>query len=100
MEGANPKSKGFGKSVSIGLNILCALMILGAFQMIFDNNHLNDYLGGLFLLLFWMFLCLNHMIKDFLKGHQKSAYINLLFAIAAAAIIIWGFINHSYKILT
>lgn len=96
MERENKKSKMIRKGVTIGFNIICGLAIVGAFQMIFDSNHLNDYLAGFFLLIFWMFLSLKRMVIDVWNGKKKSALIHLLFTIVTMGLVMFGSVQYCF----
>ncbi|MDQ0483909.1 hypothetical protein [Guptibacillus hwajinpoensis] len=97
MESENKKNKMIRKGITIGCNLICGLTIVGAFQMIFDKNHSNDYVGGFFLLVFWMFLSLKQMINDMWDGKKQSAIINLLFTIVTMGLLIFGSVQYFFS---
>ncbi|WP_112180292.1 hypothetical protein [Paraliobacillus zengyii] len=76
------------KDIKITSYTIMALLILGAFQMIFDENHKNDYLGGLFLIAFWLVNCLYTFYSDIKEGKKMFALFNILLAIVAFSILL------------
>ncbi|MCA0987358.1 hypothetical protein [Guptibacillus algicola] len=86
------------KGFSIIVNFICALLIIGAIQMTFDESYQNNHLGGIFILGAYVVLSLKHMMKDLWNGNKKSAGLNILFGILALGIIVWWAFKHFLSI--
>ncbi|GGM43601.1 hypothetical protein GCM10011351_31990 [Paraliobacillus quinghaiensis] len=76
------------KVIKITSYIIMILLILGAFQMIFDKNYKNDHLGGLFLIAFWLVNSLYAFYSDKKEDNKKSALSNVLLVIVASVILL------------
>ena len=72
----------------IASNVIMILLILGAFQMIFDNNYKNDHFGGIFLIAFILVNSLYTFVKNKKEGNKKFALFDVLLAIVSFFILV------------
>ncbi|WJE84216.1 hypothetical protein [Bacillus sp. DX3.1] len=77
------KNNKSNRTLRVGTNIVLILLILGAFQMFFDENYTNDHFGGLFLIAFWMVRSIYGFTISLKEGNKKLALIDLVLVILA-----------------
>lgn len=75
------KNNKSNRALRVGTNIILILLILGAFQMFFDENYTNDHFGWLFLMAFWMVRSIYGFTISLKEGNKKLALIDLVLAI-------------------
>ncbi|GAE42748.1 hypothetical protein [Bacillus mycoides] len=71
------KNNKSNRALRVGTNIVLILLILGAFQMFFDENYTNDHFGELFLIAFWMVRSIYGFIISLKEENKKLALIDL-----------------------
>ncbi|MEI4801875.1 hypothetical protein WAZ07_11155 [Bacillus sp. FJAT-51639] len=71
------KNNKSNRALRVGTNIVLILLLLGAFQMFFDENYTNDHFGGLFLIAFWMVRSIYGFTISLKEGNKKLALIDL-----------------------
>ncbi|EEM02911.1 hypothetical protein [Bacillus pseudomycoides] len=71
------KNNKSNRALRVGANIVFILLLLGAFQMFFDENYTNDHFGGLFLITFWMLRSIYGFTISLKEGNKKLALIDL-----------------------
>ncbi|MEK4697977.1 hypothetical protein MKX31_29015 [Bacillus sp. FSL M8-0063] len=71
------KSNKSNRTLKVGTNIVLILLILGAFQMFFDENYTNDHFGWLFLITFWVIRSMYGFTVSLKEGNKKLALIDL-----------------------
>ncbi|PEP92412.1 hypothetical protein CN582_25055 [Bacillus wiedmannii] len=71
------KSNKSNRTLKVGTNIVLILLILGAFQMFFDENYTNDHFGWLFLITFWVIRSIYGFTVSLKEGNKKLALIDL-----------------------
>ncbi|MBE7107033.1 hypothetical protein FT637_29955 [Bacillus cereus] len=88
------KNNKSNKALRVGTNIVLILLILGAFQMFFDDNYTNDHFGGLFLIAFWMVRSIYGFTISLKEGNKKSALIDLGLIIFAFCFLFFIFLEY------
>ncbi|MGG0724681.1 hypothetical protein [Bacillus mycoides] len=71
------KNNKSNRALKVGTNIVLILLILGAFQIFFDENYTNDHFGWLFLIAFWMVRSIYGFTISLKEGNKKLALIDL-----------------------
>ncbi len=85
--GENDKPE--NRVIKIVFNMIYIVLILGAIHFFFDNNSLNNSLGALALLTFWIFRGIHQMLLSLWGNNRKSLLFDLLLVITALACLIY-----------
>lgn len=62
------------KALKIGTNIVLILLIIGAIQMFYDEDSMNDYFGWVFFEIFWVIKSISSS-KVSLKDRDKKSVL-------------------------
>ncbi len=62
------------KALKIGTNIVLILLIIGAIQMFYDEDSMNDYFGWFFFAIFWVIKSISSS-KVSLKDRDKKSVL-------------------------
>lgn len=65
------------KALKIGTNIVLILLIIGAIQMFYDEDSMNDYFGWLFLVLGWIVRSIFNITIGLKEGDKKSVLFDV-----------------------
>lgn len=90
------KNNKSNRALRVGTNIILILLILGAFQMFFDENYTNDHFGWLFLMAFWMVRSIYGFTISLKEGNKKLALIDLVLAIFAFYVLFSQIIKYFF----
>ena len=83
------KDKPVNKLIRIIFNIIYIVLIVGAIEFFFNNNHSDNHYGTISLLAFWVLRSLHVMLLSLWEGDKKYAMSTLLTAIVALASLIY-----------
>ena len=83
------KDKPVNKLIRIMFNITYIVLIVGAVEFFFNNNHSDDHYGTKSLLAFWVLRSLHVMLLSLWEGDKKYAIFNLLTVMVALASLIY-----------
>ncbi|MGM2669076.1 hypothetical protein ACS2QR_14020 [Bacillus cereus group sp. Bce026] len=62
------------KALKIGTNIVLILLLIGAIQMFYDEDSMNDYFGWVFFAIFWVIKSISSS-KVSLKDRDKKSVL-------------------------
>ena len=83
------KDRPVNKLIRIMFNIIYILLIVGAVEFFFNNNHSDDHYGTISLVAFWVLRSLHVMSLSLWEDDKKYAFFNLITTIVALASLIY-----------
>lgn len=78
------------KPLKIAINVFLLSFIVAAWIIMFDDQPQNDSIGWMSLVSFWVFKSIYDAVMNLKNGRKKSALLDLLLAIVALGVLIWG----------
>ncbi len=77
------------KTSKIVYNTFLVFLVLMAIIVFYDENHSNDDIGWLSIIVYWMFRSSHDFIKNIKEGKKKSAMVELTFVVIGFVLLLW-----------
>ncbi|PGK38972.1 hypothetical protein CN907_14040 [Bacillus anthracis] len=90
------KNNKSNKALKIGTNIILILLIIGAIQMFYDDDYTNDYLGGLFMMVFFGIKIISSFMISLKEGDKKAVLLDLGLVVFSVLLLVVASVKYFF----